>query len=132
MIAADSNIFLRWLVADDKAKADAVGEYFKKAEKTGEPIWVADLVMGEVVWVLQRFYELRPSEVADLVGPLLKAPMLSFENRDRLMESLELFRMHGVDFTDCYIAASAREKVCGGVLSYDKDFAKLPVTRLEP
>lgn len=132
MIAADSNIFLRWLVADDKAKADAIGEFLKRAEKTGEPIWVADLVMGEVVWVLQRFYKLNPEDVVDMVGQLLNTPMLSFENRERLMESLELFRMHGVDFTDCYIAASAQEKACDGVLSYDRDFCKLPVKRLEP
>lgn len=132
MIAADSNIFLRWLIGDDKAKADKISRLLKKTEKGGGQIWVSDLVMGEVVWVLQRFYQLKPAEAAEMVEPLLDAPMLNFENRDRLMRTLELFRAHEVDFTDCYIAACALEKGLDSIVSYDRDFEKLPVKRMEP
>ncbi len=132
MIAADTNLFVRWLTNDDKAQAESAARLFRAAEKTNEPIWVADMVVGELVWVLQRVFRLRPPQVAEMVEPIIAAPMLAIENRDRLMRAMELFAAHNVDFIDCYIASSAIEKGLKGVASFDRDFDKLPVRRIEP
>lgn len=132
MIAADANIFVRWLMEDDKAKAEAVGRLLKKSEDDGQHLWVSDLVMAEVVWVLQKVYRVKHAIVAKMVEPLLDAPMLDFENRARLMRAVTLYGNHGVDFTDCYIAAAIAERKLDGVLSYDRDFDRLAVKREEP
>ena len=132
MIAADTNLFVRWLTNDDRPQAEAAARLFRAAEKTNDPIWVADIVIAELVWVLQKVFRLRPPQVAEMVEPIIAAPMLSIENRDRLMRAMELFSAHGVDFIDCYIAAAAIEKGLKGVASFDKDFDKLPVGRIEP
>ena len=132
MIAADANIFVSWLVEDDKAKADAVARLLKESEEAGRQLWVSDLVMAEVVWVLQRLYRIKPALVAEMVEPLLDAPMLEFENRERLMRAVTLYGNHGVDFADCYTAAAVAERKLEGVLSYDRDFDRLAIKRMEP
>ncbi|PIP84481.1 MAG: PIN domain nuclease [Elusimicrobia bacterium CG_4_9_14_3_um_filter_62_55] len=130
MIAADANIFLRWLLDDDHAKAEQVATLFKRAEEGKVEVRAADLTLAEVVWVLGSFYELKPDAIADLLEPLLDSPV-QFENRDRLMVAMELFRAHKASFGDCYLAAFAREKGAE-IASYDRDFDKLAVKRVEP
>jgi predicted nucleic acid-binding protein len=130
MIAADANIFLRWLLDDDHAKAERVATLFKRAEEGKAEVRAADLTVAEVVWVLGSFYELKPDAIADLLEPLLDSPV-QFENRDRLMIAMELFRAHKVSYADCYLAAFAREKGAE-IASYDRDFDKLAVKRVEP
>jgi len=120
------------LLNDDHAQADAVGRLFKRAEKTSAPIWVADMVIAEVVWVLERIFRLKAPQVAEMVEPILAAPMFQIENRDRLMTAMELFSAHNVDFIDCYIAAATLEKRLDGVASFDADFDRLPARRIAP
>ena len=67
MIAADANIFLRWLLDDDHAKAEQVATLFKRAEEGKVEVRAADLTLAEVVWVLGSFYELKPDAIADLL-----------------------------------------------------------------
>ena len=125
MIAADANIFLRWLLDDDHAKAEQVATLFKRAEEGKVEVRAADLTLAEV-----SFYELKPDAIADLLEPLLDSPV-QFENRDRLMVAMELFRAHKASFGDCYLAAFAREKGAERA-SYDRYFDKLAVKRVEP
>lgn len=109
MIVADANIFLRWLLDDDKAKAERITALFKRAEDGKVEIRAADLTVAEVAWVLGSYYEMKPPAVAELLEPLLDSP-IQFENRDRLMVAMELFRAHKASFADCYLAAFARER----------------------
>ena len=132
MITIDTNVFLRWLLDDDKRKSEATTRLLKRAEKGEVEIWVPDLVIAEIAWVLRSFYKIRPHAVAEMIEPVVNAPMIDFENRDRLRQAVALYHAHQVDFTDCYIAAAAAERGLESVASYDRDFDRLPVKRVEP
>lgn len=132
MITLDTNVFLRWLLDDDQRKSAAISALFKKAEKGEEQIWVPDLVIAEVVWVLRSFYKVKAKDAADMAESLVNTPSIEYENRDRLMDAIALLHAHQVDFADCYIAATAAERGIDAVASYDRDFDRLPVKRLEP
>jgi predicted nucleic-acid-binding protein len=132
MITIDTNVFLRWLLDDDKRKSEATTRLLKRAEKGEVEIWVPDLVIAEIAWVLRSFYKIRPHAVAEMIEPVVNAPMIDFENRDRLRQAVALYHAHQVDFTDCYIAAAAAERGLESVVSYDRDFDRLPVKRVEP
>ena len=131
MIAADANIFLRWLLDDDKPKAERITTLFKRAQEGKVEIRTTDLTIAEVVWVLGSYYEMKPPAVADMLEPLLDSP-IQFENRARLLVAMELFRIHKASFGDCYLAAFAREQTAEAVLSYDRDFNALGAKRVEP
>lgn len=132
MIAVDANLFLRWLVEDDKSKADAFARLIKKTQKAGEFLWVSDLTIAELVWVLESYYRIPIQEITGHIESLLDMPVFVFENRDRLLRSMELYRAHQVDFIDCYIAAAALDRGLDAVASYDQDFDRLPIKRIQP
>lgn len=132
MIAVDSNIFMRWLLNDDKEQADAIAAMVRKYEKGGERLWASDTIVAEIVWVLESVYEVSPKEVSRYVESLLDVPTFEFENRERLLRAMELYRAHEVDFIDCYVVASAKDKGIGEVVSYDRDFRKLPIKAVRP
>ena len=132
MIAVDSNIFMRWLLGDDKEQADAIAALVKKYEKSGEHLWASDTVIAEVVWVLESVYSISPKVVAQYIGSLLDVETFEFENRERLLQAVELYRAHEIDFIDCYIVASAKDKGLSAVVSFDRDFKKMPIETIRP
>ena len=132
MIAVDSNIFLRWLLNDDEAQADAIAVLVRKFEKSGEHLWAPDTVIAEVIWVLESVYDVSPKEASRYVESLLDVAVFEFENHERLLRAVELHGAHEVDFIDCYIAAAAGEKGISTVVSYDRDFRKLPIKAVRP
>lgn len=132
MIAVDSNIFMRWLLNDDKEQADAIAALVRKFEKGGERLWASDTVIAEVVWVLESVYDVSPKDVSQYIESLLDVQTFEFENRERLLRAVELYRAHQVDFIDCYIVASAKDKGIATVLSYDRDFRKMPIKAIRP
>ncbi len=123
---------MRWLLGDDKEQADAIAALVRKYEKSGERLWACDMVIAEVVWVLESNYDIPPKDVAQHIESLLDVETFEFENRERLLRALELYRAHEVDFIDCYIVASARDKGLASVLSYDRDFDKMPIVKIRP
>ncbi len=132
MIAVDSNIFMRWLLNDDKDQADAIAALVRKFEKGGERLWASDTVIAEVVWVLESVYAVSPKDVSQYIESLLDVQTFEFENRERLLRAVELYRAHQVDFIDCYIVASAKDKGIATVVSYDRDFRKMPIKAIRP
>ena len=57
MIALDTNVLVRFLVEDDKAQAAAAAALVKRSIAAGEALFVADVVLCEVVWVLEVAYK---------------------------------------------------------------------------
>ena len=132
MIAVDSNIFMRWLLSDDKEQADAIAAMVRKFEKGGERLWASDTVVAEVVWVLESVYDVSPKDISRYIESLLDVQTFEFENRERLLRAVELYRAHQVDFIDCYIVASAKDNGITTVVSYDRDFKKMPIEAIRP
>ena len=132
MIAVDSNIFMRWLLGDDKKQADAIAALVKKYEKRGEHLWASDMVIAEVVWVLESVYSIPPKAVSQYIESLLDVETFEFENHERLLRAVELYRAHEIDFIDCYIVAAAKDKGLATVVSFDRDFKKMPIEMIRP
>ncbi len=132
MIAVDSNIFMRWLLNDDKEQADAIAALVRKFEKDGERLWASDSVIAEVVEVLESVYDVSPKDVCRYVESLLDVQTFEFENRERLLRAVELHRAHQVDFVDCTIVASSKDEGIATVVSYDRDFRKMPIKAIGP
>lgn len=132
MIAVDANLFLRWLLEDDKKKAQAFAKFIRKTEKAGESLWVSDLTVAEMVWVLESYYRVPVQEITANIEAILDMPVFAFENRERLLRTMELYRAHHVDFIDCYLAAAAMDRGFTAVASFDHDFDRLPIKRIQP
>ena len=129
----DTNIFIRFLTDDVPEKADACEQIFKKAVEKKETLFTTDLVIAEIVWALESFYELPKKEVQDKVEKILNTPNLMCPHKDLILSALVLYSEKNVDYIDACNALTLKEKGIEELYSYDKHYDRIDwLTRLEP
>ena len=129
----DTNIFLRvWVKGDEKSQKEcmAVLEKVKSGEVKG---YVSCLVMAELVWTLRSFYGEPRKKVVRLVRGVRRLRGMRLVTDGDVSEALELYDKHGVKYIDACIAIIPQVKNRKWtVVSYDRDFGKLPVRWVQP
>jgi len=131
----DTNVFLRFLTKDDPVKAASCHKLLQSAAEGELKLYTTDLVIAELVWVLQspKTYNLNPSEVFDIILPLLTIKNLYFPSKNIFPDIMELFKTENIDFIDAYNSEIMRSRKIDTIYSYDKHFDQLPdVVRQEP
>lgn len=116
----DTNIFLRYLTNDDPAKADRVEQLLRKAGSGKVALVTTELVIAEIVWVLESYYEVDRIQIAEQVRAILATEGLEIINGDLVRRALEYYLTDNVDFVDGYIAALMQKKRITEIFSYDK------------
>lgn len=120
----DTNIFLRFLLADQKRQYLLAKKTLQLAEKGKIILWTTDIVILEIIWTLKSFYELSSEEIKNKISSLMAMKNISVKNKDLLLQALDYFVEKKVDFADAYnFILAQKEKV--KIISFDKDFDKL-------
>jgi predicted nucleic acid-binding protein len=136
----DSNVLIRMLTADDQRKSQESRQLLEKASQEGWKLELGLQHICEVIRVLssKRLYALEAAMVADMLGPILLLPCIEARDKSQVILALADFAGKGgslpgsgVDFEDCLTAALAIHDDCQ-VISYDRDFDGLVVSRVEP
>ncbi|MCF8056234.1 MAG: type II toxin-antitoxin system VapC family toxin [Desulfocapsa sp.] len=116
----DTNIILRYLTNDDPIKADRVEQLLQKAASGKILLVTTEMVMAEIVWVLESYYEVARDKIADHVRAILATDGLETINGDLVRQALQYYGEDNLDFIDGYIAAVMQKKGITDVFSYDK------------
>ncbi|RPH56265.1 type II toxin-antitoxin system VapC family toxin [bacterium] len=128
----DANVLLRFLTGEPEGLAERSARLMRRAEAGEIRLVLSPLVVAEIVWVLKSFYGHSYTEIARVVVPLLSADGVEVEQREVMIQALELARDKNVDFLDAVLALQAErngETVC----TFDKaDFKRLPATWISP
>ena len=128
----DTNIFIRFLVKDDARMFRECSELIDEIQHEHILAYTPIPVLAEVQWVLKSFYKFEKSEVVKALKSIIA---FSQEPPDvpAAGTALSLYEQHSVKFIDALIASHPRiQDGSMAVISYDKDFDKLGVSRLEP
>ncbi|PIP02734.1 MAG: VapC toxin family PIN domain ribonuclease [Zetaproteobacteria bacterium CG12_big_fil_rev_8_21_14_0_65_54_13] len=120
MKALDTNILIRFLVADDEKQAGIVRTLFKQAELKQQKLYVPLLVMLEMLWVLASVYRIPRNKILDAIQNLLLLPVLSFDRQVAVQNFLHSAKKGNEDLSDLLIAHAAVEAGCSSVLTFDK------------
>jgi predicted nucleic-acid-binding protein len=120
MKALDTNILVRFLVADEPRQAQLVYRLFKNAERKNERFFVSLLVVLETLWVLDSVYDYTPAEIVGALKGLLTLKVLEFESTSVLREWLETAQASKGDLSDLLIGHVAQNKGCSSVMTFDK------------
>jgi predicted nucleic acid-binding protein len=128
----DANVLLRFLTGEPKDLAERAARLMVRAERGEVVLVLSPLVVAEMVWVLKSVYRRSYEEIAQVLIPLLSAAGLEAEDREMMIEAMELTRTRNVDFLDAVLALQALregETVC----TFDRsDFKRLPAPWLSP
>lgn len=122
MILIDANIIIRFLTKDHKHKAEKCRKLFEYAVKGKVDLFISDLTIAEVVWVLEKAYKCSKADIREKVEAILNTPKLIFQNKDIVAESIILYDIHNIDFIDTYHAVLMSKRNIKEIYSYDTDF----------
>ena len=120
MNALDTNVLIRFLVADDTLQAQKVYDLFKRTESVKEHFWVPLTVVLEMIWVLESAYDIPMKEIIGALHELLSMTILKFESYSALKQCVADARESTFDLSDLLIAHSAQSHGCDVVLTFDK------------
>lgn len=120
MIALDTNLVVRLLIQDDAAQARAVERLLVRARRDGTPLFVADIVLCEIVWVLTRRARLPRQVIAAALDRLLETEMIVVPRLDVVRRALVAYRDGAGDFADYLIREQALAAGADHVVTFDR------------
>jgi predicted nucleic-acid-binding protein len=129
----DANVILRYLTKDPPAMAEAAQKIIMDAQKGKVSLDIIPLIVAEVVWVLESFYNFPKNQIAETMTQFLICDGLEVESLDLLIEALALYREKNLDFADALLGATALRKGSPLIYSFDHHLDRIEgVTRLQP
>ena len=126
MRALDTNVLVRFLVGDDLEQEARAASLFARATAAGERLFVPQLVVCELVWVLGYAYEKTRAEITSGLEDLLRARQLTFEDVDQIRRALERFAAGDGDLADWLIWERSRSAGAESVFTFDGRLLRSP------
>ena len=102
---ADTNLFLRFLTNDLPQQADQVDSLLRRAANGDVKLVTTSLVIAEIVWTLESYYQIPKAEIQDKVLAILNTPGLTVEGAGLLLQAAVMYAEKNVDFIDAFNAA---------------------------
>ncbi|MFA9460441.1 PIN domain-containing protein [Thiohalorhabdus methylotrophus] len=126
MIGLDTNILVRYLVADAPEQSEAAAQVLERECSTEKPGYIAQVVLCELVWVLRGAYGYGKEQIAATLERILTVAELTVEKEEIAWRALMAYRNGPADFADYCILFSSREAGCETVYSFDRKLARSP------
>ena len=123
----DTNVLIRHLTGDPPELAARATRYLGRADE----LLLPDLILAEVAYVLESFYEVPRAQVATTLRSVLAFPAIRVVDADLLQRAVEVYERHRLDFADAYLVASAERTGIGVIASFDRDIDRVATVRRE-
>jgi predicted nucleic-acid-binding protein len=128
----DANVLLRFLTQDHPVHSQAATALFEQAQKKEAALEIDPLILAEVIYTLEGYYQKTRADIASVLLRLISSPGIEAERRPVILDALRRYQNFPVDFADAWLAALAVAKKMAAA-SFDRDLDKFTdVTRFEP
>ncbi len=129
----DTNIFLRTLIKEDKKSFQDSFQLLQNVKTNKLRGVTSSVVLSEVAWTLLSYYKFSKPEVVKALRSIINLRGLSIIDKFQHETALSLYEKNGIKFIDALIVSnpdiSSKNWV---IISYDQDFDKINVKRMEP
>ena len=130
MIAIDTNILVRYLTQDDIEQAQVVEQIFNTYATSSNSIFINNIVICELIWVLERGYKYNKEVIAHAIKQILSTKEFAFENQELLWLTLNQYSLNKLDFSDALIGELNKNFGCAKTLTFDQSAVKSTVFML--
>ena len=130
MAGLDTNVLVRWLVADDDAQVARVQALLESGRSAGETYFVPTTVLLELEWVLRSRYRLDKPAILLAMNALLETHEFDIQAEPALERALHLYRQGRAEFADCLHAGLCAAAGRAPLLTFDAQAARLPQVEL--
>lgn len=125
----DTNVLVRHLTGDPPGTAVRATAFLADAA----PLYLADLIVAETVYVLESFYEAPREQIATAMRSLLSMRSVITVDPALLLRAVEVYEVDRLDFAEAYLVACAESTGVGRVASFDRAIDRIgTVERIEP
>lgn len=125
MPALDTNVLVRYLVADDKNQFEIAKNLIESSD--GDGIYFVPISVSiELEWVLRTLYEFNKTTILEMYVGLLEAREIQFQEESSVEVALSLYTDHNADFADCFHIAIAYTHEEGPLLTFDRKASRVP------
>ena len=125
IIYADTNMFIRFFTSDPEEQSEIVNRFFIKVSLKEVELFVCDIVISEIVYVLERVYKVNRNEIYEKIHSILNMENIMVENRSVIFNALSYYKDKNINFNDAYIASHALKNNINKVFTFDNDFKKI-------
>lgn len=128
MIAIDTNVLLRYLLADDDIQAKKAANLIESRHS----VYISHVVLVETIWTLKgKKYKLTPQQIDETITALFEEQNIVIQDEELVWRALADFRLHAVegssklDFPDALVphtgkdAAEQYGEKFGGFYTFD-------------
>lgn len=120
MIALDTNVLVRLILQDDEAQARVAERLFVRARRDRTSLFVADVVLCELVWVLKRRSGISREDIASTLDRLLRTELVVVDNSAIVETALAAYRAGKGDFADYLIREQSRAASAAELVTFDR------------
>lgn len=120
MIALDTNVLVRLALYDDEVQAKAAERLLMRARREQVELFVADVVVCELVWVLTRRARLSRGAIAAALDQLLRTELVVVADPGVIDRALAAYRTGKGDFADYLVREQARRAGAREVVTFDR------------
>lgn len=125
----DTNVLVRHLTGDPPDMAERATAYLTAAPE----LLLTDLIVAEMVYVLESFYEVPRGQVAESVRSLLAFRSVVCVDPALLLRAIEVYETDRIDFAEAYLVACAESTGVCRVASFDRSIDRVQtVMRVDP
>jgi len=115
----DTNLLVRYIVADDPVQFRAATRFIEHECSPQEPAFINRVVLAEVVWVLESSYKMPRSAVVGALRLLFDTNHLSIEHAEDARAALRDYE-DGAGFSDSLIAVANTRLGCEYTATFDR------------
>lgn len=120
----DSNVWLRFILEDNE-QAKECKKLIEMIESGRFRVYTSSIVMLEIGFVLSSVYKIKQSQVIKDLETIMKTRNLVLLEKTNFVEAFKWHKQFKVKLADCLIGSQLSKDMV--LVSYDKDFKKLPV-----
>ena len=125
----DTNVLIRHLTGDPPGQARRATAFLEQADE----LLLPDVILAEVVYVLESFYEVERRRVAELARAIVGFSAVVVVDKAPILRALEVYEVERLDFAEAYLVAIAEASGVGAIASFDRTIDRLPtVRRIQP
>jgi predicted nucleic acid-binding protein len=135
VMLADANVFLRFLRNDHPEHSAAAKRMMEEAAGGIVILQVPEIVVADIFYTLTApMMKIPRGAAARQLVALLQQPGIDVLNRRDVFETLSICEIKDIDYGDAALIIAARSTTHNlPILSYDKDFGKMPeITAFSP
>jgi predicted nucleic acid-binding protein len=122
----DTNVLLSHFLQEDPIQGAKATALVQRIHDGDLSVQTTDIVIFETVFTLQRVFRLARTEIAAALLSLLELPGIILPGKGLYNRVFELYLSTGAGFAGCYHAVLMQRLGIDEVLSFDRDFDRLP------